>query len=340
MASEGADVRPGDGLVDGVGEVRSSAGALFAALIDYASLFPPAQLPMPAAVHNYAHYQDIPFSWIVGRFIVPASRLEEFEREATSYLPLPGSSAVWRLSLLSADPARDVKQLDDFNRTHSGALFDSIEIKADSAAEIAAAGKAIPRSLRLYCEIPPIGETDPLIAAIGKAGARAKVRCGGVSADAFPSADRVAGFLCACHADGVGFKATAGLHHPLRGIYPFTFELDSQKGLMQGFLNVSLAAAWVRVGMSGGEVVELLEERSAAAFRFFDKSGYPGVAVRNWRLHRLLRFGGPRSKCREHVPPGQSAASQLQIPPDRIPRPFLQYRHQRYTRARARRPDR
>lgn len=49
---------------------------------------------------------------------------------------------------------------------------------------------------------------------------------------------------------------------------------------------------------------------------------------------------GPRSKCREHVPPGQPAASQLQIPPDRIPRPLLQYRHQRYTRAQARRPDR
>lgn len=280
MASEGADVRPGDGLVDGVGEVRASARALFAALIDYAGLFPPAQLPMPAAVHNYAHYQDIPFSWIVGRFIVPASRLEEFEREATSYLPLPGSSAIWRLSLLSTDPARDVKRLDDFNRTHSGALFDSIEIKADSAAEIAAAGKAIPRSLRLYCETPPVGEIDPLIAAIGKAGAQAKVRCGGVSADAFPSADRLAGFLCACHAAGVGFKATAGLHHPLRGIYPFTYEPDSQKGLMHGFLTVVLAAAWVCVGMSGGEVVELLEERSAAAFRFFDD----GVV---WREHHL-----------------------------------------------------
>ncbi len=33
-----------------------SVQALLAGLIDYAGLFAPAALPMPAAVHNYAHY--------------------------------------------------------------------------------------------------------------------------------------------------------------------------------------------------------------------------------------------------------------------------------------------
>ena len=260
--------------------MHASARTLLAGLIDYAGLFPPAFLPMAAAVHNYAHYQGIPFFWVLGCFVVPVLRLEEFERESAPLLPPPGSSAVWRLSLLATDPENDVRQLDDFNRNHSGALFDSIEITAGSPAEIVTARAVTPRALHLYCEIPLAGELRSLVAAMGKSGAYAKVRCGGVSAEMFPSASQVAQFVQECNAAGVGFKATAGLHHPMRGVYPLTYDADSQKGLMHGFLNLFLAAAWVRAGMSGGEAVALLEERSPTAFRFSED----GV---NWRGHLL-----------------------------------------------------
>jgi len=278
MAPERADVRPGNG-VDGGGAARS-ARSLLAGIIDYAGLFPPAELPMPAAVYNYAHYLTLPFSWMLGRFVVSAARLEEFVREAVPVLPPRGSSSVWGVSLLSSDLERDIRRIEELQREHPGVRFESIEIKAASATEIAAAVKVIPGSIRLYCEIPLAGEFETLLAPMAQWGVRAKIRCGGITSGTFPAAVRVAAFLRECHAAGVSFKATAGLHHPMRGSYPLTYAPGSPTEVMHGFLNLFLAAAWVRRGMPLEVTESLLEERSPAAFKFQDD----GV---EWREHRL-----------------------------------------------------
>lgn len=59
-------------------------------LIDYAGLFPPAELTMAEAVRNYAAYRHSEHNWMLGRFIVPASRLQEFEQAAASCWPRDG----------------------------------------------------------------------------------------------------------------------------------------------------------------------------------------------------------------------------------------------------------
>src|ERR687886_613831 len=53
--------------------------ALLGAGIDYAGLFPPASLNMETAVRNYFSYRGGDHSWMLGRFIVPLSRMPEFE---------------------------------------------------------------------------------------------------------------------------------------------------------------------------------------------------------------------------------------------------------------------
>src|ERR1700694_4846873 len=62
--------------------VAVSAGraerALFERLIDDAGLFPPAQLAMRPAIRAHARHRESAYSWIDGRFVVPASRLDEF----------------------------------------------------------------------------------------------------------------------------------------------------------------------------------------------------------------------------------------------------------------------
>ena len=78
----------------------------------------------------------------------------------------------------------------------------------------------------------------------------------------------------------MAFKATAGLHHPLRGDYPLTYEAGSARTTMFGFLNVFLAAAFARFGLSEDGVRELLAETSPEVFHF-DEEGV------TWRAHQL-----------------------------------------------------
>jgi hypothetical protein len=84
-------------------------------------------------------------------------------------------------------------------------------------------------------------------------GASAKLRAGGTTAEAFPSADDVVAFLRACHVAGVPFKATAGLHHPVRGPYRLTYAPDSPVGTMHGYLNVLVAAEVIAGGGSDAD---------------------------------------------------------------------------------------
>ena len=51
--------------------------AFMTELIDYAGLFPPARLDLDPALRNYARYRNEADAWMLGRFIVPAARLQE-----------------------------------------------------------------------------------------------------------------------------------------------------------------------------------------------------------------------------------------------------------------------
>jgi hypothetical protein len=99
-------------------------------------------------------------------------------------------------------------------------------------------------------------------------GAYAKVRTGGLTPEAIPSADAIADFLCAAAARRLPFKATAGLHHPLRSLRPLTYAPDSPHAMMHGFLNVFLAAAFAWHGAGRSAIVEILNETEAGAFEF------------------------------------------------------------------------
>jgi hypothetical protein len=258
---------------------------LLAGTIDYAGLFPPAGLDMATSVRQYADYRSHPDAWALGRFVVPAARLSELEREATPLAPTAPADA-WRLSaLLGPDFATEIHALGEFNCRHAAAgapalSADVVEARADSIEAIDRLLAAVPRWAQAYVEIPLDRDPVPLVAAIARRGGRAKVRTGGVTPDAFPSAEAVARFLRACTDAGVPFKATAGLHHLLRAEYRLTYAPDSPRGTMFGFLNVFLAAAFLRLGMDNADVIRLLEERSPEAV------GLAGDAV-EWRGHRL-----------------------------------------------------
>jgi hypothetical protein len=256
-------------------------------IIDYAGLFPPAALPMPAVVADYAAYLDGADRRMLGRFVVPVARLEEFERAAAELDVLPRlPNDAWRLSaLVGADVAGDVKAIGEFNCRHAAegagaAAIDSVELKAATPADVVQVRDRLPVWVAPFFEIPIDRDPSALVDAIAQTGARAKVRTGGVTADAFPPAAPLARFLAECVRAGVPFKATAGLHHPLRAEYRLTYEPDCARGTMYGFLNVFLAAALLRAGAPAHAAEALLEERDPTALDVTDDA----IAWRGLRL--------------------------------------------------------
>ncbi|MDH4069335.1 MAG: hypothetical protein OEV30_02810 [Ignavibacteria bacterium] len=259
--------------------------ALLENAVDYAGLFPPARLTMSAAVQNYAAYKAGDSSWMLGRFIVPVGRLDEFEKETAGILP-DERGIPWHLSgLVGSDLRQDLDIVREFNTRHGPdsqrgrAIIDTLELKATAPDEILAQQEFQAAMTRFY-EIPI--EEDPchLIAAIAQIGAGAKIRTGGISEDSFPSSRNVIRFLASCVRQGVPYKATAGLHHPLKGLYRLTYDAHSPSGMMFGFLNIFLTGAFLASGMSEEDVEPVLVERSADAFRF-DEDGI------TWRGYRL-----------------------------------------------------
>ena len=61
------------------------ARALLAGMVDYAGLFPPAQLPLDDAVREYAAHLGDAEAWMLGRFIIPAQRLDELESHLKAF---------------------------------------------------------------------------------------------------------------------------------------------------------------------------------------------------------------------------------------------------------------
>jgi hypothetical protein len=275
-------------------QITESARALFTGLIDYAGLFPPAAVSMLDAVINYATYRNSNFKWMLGRFILPASRLDEFSDAARDFFSRDTASA-WQLSVLAGeDLGETIRQIEDFNRQNAPhAVCDALEVKAADASQIEAMVKLLPETLTTYFEIPVNKNLAEMTAALAIYNQRAKIRTGGVTSDAFPPAKKIARFMLTCLAANVPFKATAGLHHPVRCVKPLTYEKDALIGTMHGFLNVFLAAAFLRQGVEQSLIQELLEDDWAENFTFSES----GVLWRQEYFASVGQLSDLRQKC-------------------------------------------
>lgn len=208
---------------------------------------------MPEAVANFHAYQQSPEAWMLGRFVLPVARLDEFE-QCFSGGPAPRLSA-----LSSGDLEADLARI-----ARARCPIDTLELKASDPAQIDCAMPRIPAAITAYFEITDLA----LLPLLRASGARAKIRTGGITPEAFPNAQFIAGFLTACAKAATPFKATAGLHHPLRCFGPLTYSTGGPSGWMFGFLNVFLAAVLAQQGVTPEDLVALLLEESISAISF------------------------------------------------------------------------
>lgn len=262
--------------------------------VDYAGLFPPSAVSMSEAVINYATYRNSNYSWMLGRFVVTAARLDEFYDHARDFISRD-TGTPWRIAAVVGDDLPGtIEAIREFNaRSHDGVVCDVIEYKVTSQGSLENAALSVPQEITAYFELPLGPELPDLVASLAVAGQRAKIRTGGVTADAFPKARDIVRFVRTCLAANVPFKATAGLHHPIRCYRPLTYDADAPQGTMHGFLNLFLMTGFARESYRPNLLEEIMEEEFSEVFEF-DNAGVKWrgeYQLNQWQVEAIRKYG-------------------------------------------------
>ncbi len=290
-------------------KTNKAVETLMDGLIDYAGLFPPSKLPMPKAVEIYAGATRAEHAGFVSRFICPVTRLMDLTEHGAVLMPgtyatsgyreMADDLPAWSVSaIIDADLDECIDVIAEFNEhhrfeEHGLARVDAIELRVDSPGDVDDALDLIPDDLSPAFELPRAavisGDPRGFVAALAGNDALAKVRCGGVTPDLFPAPADLARFLIACHNAEVPFKATAGLHHPVRAEHNLTYEDSPPRAVMHGFLNLFIAAALVKVaGTDEATTTRILEETDPAAFVLTDTdAGWRDLTINLLELARV-----------------------------------------------------
>ena len=261
-------------------------------IIDYAGLYPPANLPLEEAFANFVLYQQAEEAWMLSRFIIPAKRLEELPRFygslAFSVLGRGGKDAKEFLENLKLD-IEDVRAFRDMHG--ADVLVDMFEVAlpasvledSESAHDVVnSATEALNMNgLTVFSEAPfgdgwhaRAGRLMRVLRKFKDRHVGFKLRTGGVIADAFPSTEQVAWAIASARDAGVPMKCTAGLHHPIRHYN------ESVQTKMHGFLNVFGAGVMAVVNnLSVEQIQSILEDEDPANF-VFDESGFQWKGLR------------------------------------------------------------
>lgn len=224
--------------------------SLFDAFLDDAAVFPPGLKPLPEAVPDHAKHHASAYGELVGPLVLAAPALAEVGAIASAPFDLAVTAP--------GGPAQ---------------LPDALGRAADLPVRLVGFEVAIPADLGVvefftaletagdvpvFVEVPRDERRAEVIATCAKTGHQAKFRTGGVKAELYPDEAELAAAIQAVVAAGVGFKATAGLHHALRNTDPATgFE-------QHGFLNLLLATGAALAGAPEAELVAALAERDGA----------------------------------------------------------------------------
>lgn len=239
----------------------STGHPLFTALVDDAALFPPGSASMPDALAAHPHHKAASYADVVGRFLCPASRLQELVEV------LPGERTI-ELSLIADTGLPGLADALDLGAGDHRLAVEAVEVRPAPGPDLMESVEEILDSLPpmlAFVELPRSPGWTGGLDAIAAAGRGAKLRTGGATAAAFPDAAELAAFVLACAERDVPFKCTAGLHNAVR-------HRDAVTGLdHHGFLNVALATHAAVLGEGAAAVEALLDEsdgqRLRAAYR-------------------------------------------------------------------------
>ena len=270
----------------------ASLRALLAHSIDYAGMFPPCNLALEPALQNHTKYIRESDSWMLSNFILPVGQfaaasgaLAQFEQKHPLRVSALGSKTesidTFRPELQDA-----MEAIRKFSVEHAGVVsIDQFEMLLPGDVDLATLAEAAAMfsemKLHVFWEAPT-DTAEHVIALLAQHNSATntrvfgyKLRSGGVTEDAFPSAAQIAGALIAAARNRVPIKFTAGLHHPVRQFR------DEVKTKMHGFLNVLGAGVLAAEhDWDEGQISRMLEDENADSFSF-DETIF---AWREWEI--------------------------------------------------------
>jgi hypothetical protein len=254
----------------------ASARALMAGAVDYAGLFPPAQLPLADALAEYRRALAGADAWMLGRFIVPAVQLSVL---ADAVVRDAHDGNGWTLSAIVREHMdEDAAAVQAFNQRAATqhVRVDTIECRPSSPSGLGSSdgitwlAKTFSPAFTVHVEVGVGAASRDDLHVVARHQLRAKVRTGGLAPDAFPAPASLVAFIESARDMGVPFKATAGLHHAMRGAYPLSDEIGAQSATMHGFVNLMLATAAVGARLPTTTAAGLLTRTDHAALLFDD----------------------------------------------------------------------
>ena len=255
---------------------------LLAALFDDAALFPPGEAPMADAVRAHSAHRASWYAELVGPFLCPAARVGELARIADAGGPAapPGGrgGAPAPIGVIVLVPgAEELASALAAVAAADALVLRGVEVgpRDDVADLVRALDATLPDGVAAALELPLDDDLDARLRVVATTPHRAKLRTGGTTAAAFPSADVLGGALSACVAHGVPFKCTAGLHGAVAHTDPVT-------GFRHhGYGNIVLA---VHAALDGGDAAAGLAEHDPAvvAHALGEMPPHDVAEVRRW----------------------------------------------------------
>lgn len=276
--------------------------AAFAAFVDYAGLFPPASLTIEGAIDGYRRSRGSSSAWVSGRFLVRASQLEELASVVTT--TMNQQDGPWEVSVVfDRPPAESASLAAAFHAEMEPALtVAAAEVRIEDpglegirslTTTVSSINPDVVAFLEVRRDSDVRSQIDAIRTVLGEAvlAGGAKLRCGGVTADLFPSTEEVSGFIIGAVEASVPFKATAGLHQPIRH---YDEELDVHR---HGFVNLLIATAAAAAGEPEAVVHDIVGETDpdafamSSAFATWRDLRFPGSALRRMRQHSFVAYG-------------------------------------------------
>ncbi len=238
--------------------------------VDDAAIFPPGNTDLDLAAANYLGHRDEEYADLVGGFVVSDVRVPDLAGFMVGF----GEDETVEVNLVVTGGAGAIEPAVTWVSRSAGLRLRAVEFALRDEEDLAHNAQRLVQvvdsladaldDVTVFAE-PPVPDGSPTrgwLAALDELAAREihlKFRTGGVSADLFPSAARLATCLEAALDRELPFKCTAGLHHAVRHRDPETgFE-------HHGFLNVLLGTRRCLDGGSPEEVAQVLEETDGLA---------------------------------------------------------------------------